>query len=597
MNISEFLFKTGILDRVIKPSRYIGGEYNSKNKKYSKNKIALCFPDVYEVGMSFTGYTILYDLFNSKKDLSAERVFLPWFDMISFMEKYNIHLYSLENYIPIKEFDILGITLQYELSYTNIIKILSLSDIPILSKERSDKDPIIIGGGPCAGNPEPIADFFDLFLLGDGEDFVDDLNNILNKENNRNERINMISKLEGVYNPNKYNTIISKNNFIIPDIKNIIKSRKVYDLNNFSIPENPIVPNIESVHNRAVIEIMRGCKRGCRFCQAGMIYRPVRERSLEKIKSSVLNIIKNTGYKEISFLSLSTLDYTLIKDLLKDIYPILKEKRISVSLPSSRIDKFSLDITEKLSSGRKASLTFAPEAGSQKLRNIINKNITEEEIISVLKLAKTKGWKKVKLYFMIGLPYETNEDIEELVKLVIKLKKITQIKDIKVNVSVFIPKSHTPFQFAKFNSYEEINEKRKILFKLKERNIQVKIHNYYESLIEAILARGDRNLSKVLIDVCFNNGIFQQSEDNFIYELWSNSFIKHNIDTKKYLNNLDNIDILPWQKLSYHISNSFFHKDWNDSKEQKPLVHCSNEKCVLCGVCSNKNYRNIFASD
>jgi len=598
--ISNFLFNNGTLHRVEKPSRYTGAEYNQRNiNKESEYKIALCFPDLYEVGMSHTGFHILYDLFNKFKDLSTERVFLPWFDMIDELEKNDIPLYSLESFNPIKNFDILGITLQYELCYTNVLKILSLSKIPVYSKDRKDDDPIVIAGGPCTSNPEPYADFFDAVYIGDGEVFTENLYNVLKSSKSRKERLNILSKTEGVYVPSLYKMELSEKGYLIPkslneNVPSKIKIQKVFNLNDYPINTNQIVPNIDIVHNRANVEIMRGCNRGCRFCHAGMFYRPIRERDVETLKKDIYDILNNTGYKELSLLSLSSLDYSKLKDLLESISPHLEENRVSLSLPSSRVDKFGLDISSNINSGRKTGLTFAPEAGSQKMRDGINKGLTEEEIFNVVNFAKSKGWSKLKLYFMIGLPGETDEDVHSIVDLAKNLKFKSKIKDLNINVSIFIPKAHTPFQFASFLDIDSIKRRKQILYDLKKYRINLRIHDHKESFTEAVFAVGDRSLSKVIYDAAFKyNAIFQQSGDNFDVFIWEKLFEEHKINVEKFLNEKDVKEALPWDIIDVLISRNFLEDEWNKSKKELITKDCRDFSCSLCGVCIESDLSNI----
>ena len=590
MNISKFLFSTDVLHNVLKPGRYIGGEYNEIIKSNSSIKIALCFPDIYDIGMSHTGFQILYNLFNSFNFVSTERVFLPWVDMIEKMEQYKVPLYSLETYTPIKNFDLLGITLQYELSYPNILKVLSMSNIPIYSEERKEEDPIVLGGGPCSSNPEPIAPFFDAFFIGDGEKVAKDIVDILNNFKSREQRLIELSKLEGVYVP-KLNKPMLKDGLLVHDKNKIINSVKLNDLNNFRFPINQIVSNIKIVHLRAIVEVMRGCNRGCRFCHAGMFYRPTRERSIEKMEKIIYEILESTGFHEISLLSLSTLDYSTLNELIDRVLPYLKEKHVSLSLPSSRVDKFSVELSSKLSSGRKAGLTFAPEAGSQRMRDIINKGIEEEGIFNVVKMAKENGWNRIKLYFMIGLPNETKEDVEAIVKLAKNLKKHSKLKEMTVNVSVFIPKPHTPFQYSKFEDLKSLKNKIKILYQLKKYRIRVNIQDPYQSYIEAILALGDQNVSKILYDIVFEeSSIFQQWDENFNFNSWARVFNKNEFDSSKYLDGFEGT--LPWEFINTGVSQEFLENEWEKAKNIEKTEDCRWSSCSMCGVC-NKTLKVI----
>ncbi|MCP5454983.1 MAG: TIGR03960 family B12-binding radical SAM protein [Thermotogae bacterium] len=597
MKISEFIFNTGVLHKVSKPQRYFGGEYNETNKKNAEVKIAMCFPDLYDVGMSHTGFHILYNTFNSVKNTSCERVFLPWFDMIEEMQKYSIPLWSLETLRPVKEFDVLGITLQYELSYTNAVKIIDLSGIPVWAKDRTENDPIVLAGGPCASNPEPVADFFDVIFVGDGETAAEEISEIISKKISRKDKLKEFSKKEGFYVPSLYKTKKSERGLIIPytdnkEIPDKVKAKKVYDLNTVEFPDSQIVSNTRLVHERAIVEVMRGCNRGCRFCHAGMYYRPVRERNADTISKKSIDLLKKTGYPELSLLSLSTLDHSNLEEMVDNMLPFLEERKIGLSLPSSRVDKFGLEISSKLDTGRKSGLTFAPEAGSQRMRDNINKGINEDEITEVIKTAKETGWKKVKLYFMIGLPGETTEDIEEICALARKIRKESRMRDITVNASILVPKPHTPFQYAEFCGTDEAKEKAKILSALKKEKFTVRIHDVYESYVEAIFSRGDRNLSKIIYDAVFKeNAIFQQTEDNFNFRAWARIFNENDFDSSVYLKEFSTEDELPWNIIDMLISEKFFISEWQKSKEEILTPDCRWNKCSVCGVCIENDYK------
>lgn len=595
MNIGKWLFSSGVLHRVRKPARYIGGEYNDIIKKpKNKIRIGLMFPDLYEVGMSHTGFQILFHAFNLKENVFAERIFLPWKDMITEMKNANIPLYTLETYTPINELDLIGITLQYELSYTNIIHALKLAKIPIYSKDRSENNPIIIAGGPSASNPEPIADFIDAFYNGDGEVVIDDIIKILSSDKTREEKIKDLHNTEGFYVPKYYELKENGAGFVVPNYEKRIKIRKIKDLNNAEFPINQIVPKIRTIHNRAIVEIMRGCNRGCRFCHAGFYYRPVRERTANEIIKLSLETLEKTGYNELSLLSLSTLDYSDLETVLNKLEPFLKENRISISLPSSRVDKFGLEIGSKISGARKTGLTFAPEAGSQRLRDVINKNITEKEILDVAEYAKKSGWRRIKLYFMIGLPNETEEDVKAIVELTKKIKQKTKIKDITVNVSIFIPKPHTPFEKERFYQPKEIKEKIKILNEVRK-IAKLKVHDPYVSLIEALLSRGDRKISELIYKVALEeNAIFDEWDEEFDFRKWARKINELEIDTQKYLGKLETND-LPWKIIDILIKDEFINNEIENSKIEKTIDDCRWSVCTLCGVCIKTGLNNVIA--
>lgn len=592
-NIGKWLFASGVLHRVRKPARYIGGEYNDivKNPN-NKIRIGLMFPDLYEVGMSHTGFQILFHAFNSKDNIFAERIFLPWKDMIDEMKKSNIPLFTLETYTPIKDLDLIGITLQYELSYTNIVHALKLAEIPVYTKDRNENDPIIIAGGPCASNPEPVADFIDAFYNGDGEEVIDDLEEILSQNITREEKIRKLHEI-GFYVPKYYETRENEFGYIVPVYHKRVKIRKTRDLNKVTFPTNQIVPKIKTIHNRAIVEIMRGCNRSCRFCHAGYYYRPVRERTADEIIRLSLETLEKTGYNELSLLSLSTLDYSDLEKVLNELEPFLKENRISISLPSSRVDKFGIEIGSKISGARKTGLTFAPEAGSQRLRDVINKNISEEEILNVVEYAKKAGWRKIKLYFMIGLPTETEEDVKGIVELTKKIKQVTKIKDITVNVSIFIPKPHTPFEKERFYQPKEIKEKIKILNEVR-RLAKLKVHDPYVSLIEALLSRGDRRLSGLIYKVALEeNAIFDEWDEEFDFRKWARKINELNINTERYLEKIETDD-LPWKIIDILITDKFKKEEIKKANNEEITEDCRWDICTLCGVCIKTGLNNVL---
>ena len=581
MDIYRWLVQSGTLARVRKPSRYIGKELNHVRKNTeNKLRVLLAFPDTYEIGMSHIGLKLLYNLLNSEEYISAERTYLPWKDMFYEMKKAGIPLYSLESYTPANEFHILGITLQYELSYTNVLGLLELSDIPLFQKDRT-KEPLIIGGGPCTSNPEPVADFFDLFVIGDGEVAMLELAKLVEenlellKSGRRQELLSMLSELSGVYVPSLAKRKTGK--------------ALIKDLNDYEIITSPIVPFMNIVHDRAVIEIMRGCNRGCRFCQAGMFYRPVRERKPEKILQAIETLISKTGYEELSFLSLSTMDYSKVEELVSRAQKYFKKEHVGFSLPSTRVDSFGVEMASKIASIRKTGLTFAPEAGTQRLRNVINKNITEEEILNAVASAIEKGWKRVKLYFMIGLPTETDEDINGIVALSKKIKALG-LKQLTVSVSIFIPKPHTPFQYARQITPPEARKKFSILSRIK-RFAQLHLHDPGKSYIEGVLSRGDRQVGNAIYKAYKNGSLFDEWGEEFRLSTWIRAFESCKIDIESYSREKDVEEELPWDHISLGISKAFLREEYEKAHKGEPTRDCRWNGCTLCGVC--QEYRTI----
>lgn len=599
-----------ILLKIDKPARYIGNEVNSIVKDPSKVDIrfAMCFPDVYEIGMSHLGMQILYDMFNKREDVYCERLYSPWTDLDSIMRKEDIPLFSLETQEPIRNFDFLGITIQYEMCYTNILQILDLSKIPLLSKDRGKEDPIVIGGGPCVMNPEPIADFFDLFYIGEGETVYDDLFDAYkkNKKDNgtREDFLKMAASIEGIYVPSFYEAAYHEDGTIASFQcinsygRASIKRQVQTDLSNTFYPEKPLVPLMKVTQDRVVLEIQRGCIRGCRFCQAGMIYRPIRERDIDFLKDIAYKMLKSTGHEEISLSSLSSSDYTHLKELVYFLIDEFRQKGVNISLPSLRIDAFALDVMSRVQDIRKSSLTFAPEAGSQRLRDVINKGLTREAILQGAMDAFQSGWNRVKLYFMLGLPTETWEDIEgiailsdEIAREYYSIPKDQRNGKVQIvsSTSFFVPKPFTPFQWARMASSEEFTEKQRYLSgKMKEQLNQKSIkYNWHEAKVttlEGIFARGDRKLSKVILDAYKDGCIYDAWSEYFDYDKWMKAFEENGIDYSFYTARERSFEeILPWDFIDAGVSKKFLHREYERAKAEMVTPNCR-AGCSGCGA-------------
>jgi len=595
-----------ILLQVEKPARYIGNEINmvKKNPRDVDIRFAFCFPDVYEVGMSHVGLQILYYFFNRRADMYCERCFAPWYDMEDIMRKENIPLFALETGDSLDKFDFLGFTLQYEMSFTNVINMIDLAGIPIWAKDRKEEHPIIIAGGPCAYNPEPLADIADLFYIGEGEVSYDELMDLY-KENKKNggtkkEFLEKALKVDGIYVPCFYDVTYKENGEIEsfkPNHKDAPqKVRKVIvsDLDKAFYPEKQLVPLIEVVHDRVTLEVFRGCIRGCRFCQAGYVYRPVRERSAENLLNRADNLVKYSGHEEISLTSLSTGDYRDFKKLAEGLVDKFSKEKINISLPSLRIDAFSIELMKKVREVRRSSLTFAPEAGTQRLRDVINKGITEEEILNGCALAFEGGWDRVKLYFMVGLPTETDEDLIGIAKLssaiVDKYYEMPKEKrkrgvSVVVSSSCFVPKPFTPFQWAPQATFKEFMTKQKLVKTSMERK-QVKF-NYHEvrlSSMEGVLARGDRRVGRAIVRAWEKGAKFDGWNDLFKYDLWTEAFDEVGLDMAFYANRQREYDeILPWDFISIGVSKKFLINEMEKALKEQITLNCRTE-CAMCGA-------------
>ncbi len=601
-----------ILLRVEKPARYIGNEVNAvvKDKDKVKIRFAMCFPDVYEIGMSHLGIQILYDMFNAMEDVWCERVYSPWVDLDAIMREEKIPLFALESQDPVKEFDFLGITIQYEMCYTNILQVLDLAQIPLLAQERGEDCPIVIGGGPCTYNPEPIADFFDLFYIGEGETqyrSLLDLYKECKRENaGRVEFLRRAAKLPGIYAPRFYEASYHEDgrlkSFVPTEegIPPIIHKELVRDMTDTPYPLKPIVPYIKVTQDRVVLEIQRGCIRGCRFCQAGQIYRPVRERDVEVLKEYALEMLKNTGHEEISLSSLSSSDYSRLPQLIDFLIAECGKKHVNISLPSLRIDAFSLDVMSKVQDVKKSSLTFAPEAGSQRLRNVINKGLTEEMILKGAALAFRGGWTRVKLYFMLGLPTETQEDIRGIAELsnkiaavffeeVPKEKRTNGKVQIVASTSFFVPKPFTPFQWARQCTKEEFLDKafltrKAVSEQLNQKSIKYNWHEADASVLEGVLARGDRRLSKVLLKV-YEKGCFYDAWSEYFHnDKWLEAFTECGLSMDFYTFRERSVDeLLPWDFIDCGVTKEFLKREWEKAKGEEVSENCK-EKCQGCGA-------------
>ena len=612
---NNFMRKLALSDEILlkisQPARYIGGEVNMVKKDPSKVAVrfAMCFPDVYEIGMSHLGIQILYDMFNRRDDVYCERVYSPWMDLDPIMREQKIPLFAVESQDPIKNFDFLGITIQYEMCYTNILQVLELSQIPLHAEDRTEEDPIVIGGGPCTYNPEPIAPFFDLFYMGEGEvvyfDLIDRYKEIKARGGSRKEFLEQAAQIPGIYVPGFYDVTYKEDGTIEamtpnnPHAPQTVSKQHVMDMSDTWYPEKPVVPYLRATQDRVVLEIMRGCIRGCRFCQAGMVYRPVRERSLEELKRLARTMLKSTGHEEISLSSLSSSDYTKLEGIVNFLIDEFDGKGVNVSLPSLRIDAFSLDVMSKVQDVKKSSLTFAPEAGSQRLRNVINKGLTEENILNGSAEAFKGGWNRVKLYFMLGLPTETVEDMQGIAELSEKVAEVyydTVPKEqrhgkvqVTASTSFFVPKPFTPFQWAPMCTKEQFLERASIVnHRMKEmlnkKSLRYNWHEADVTVLEGVLARGDRKVAAVIEEAYRQGAIYDSWSEYFNNDIWMKAFETCGVDIDFYTTRERSLDeVFPWDFIDAGVTKDFLKREWANAQAETVTPNCR-MRCSGCGV-------------
>lgn len=599
-----------ILMKIEKPARYIGGEVNSVMKDPEKVDIrfAMCFPDVYEIGMSHLGIQILYDMFNRREDVWCERVYSPWLDLDRVMREEKIPLFALESQDPVKNFDFLGITIQFEMCYTNILQILDLSGIPLHAADRTEEDPFVIGGGPCTYNPEPLADFFDIFYIGEGETVYDELLDVYKEwkksGESREQFLRRAAGIEGLYVSMFYDAEYNADRTLKsfrpndPCAPESVKKQVVTDVTAAPYPLSPVVPFIKATQDRVVLEIQRGCIRGCRFCQAGMLYRPTRERNVERLKEYARAMLQSTGHEEISLSSLSSSDYSELKELVLFLIDEFRDKGINISLPSLRIDAFSLDVMSRVQDIRKSSLTFAPEAGSQRMRNVINKGLTEEDILDGAGQAFEGGWTKVKLYFMLGLPTETEEDMKEIARLSDRVaRRYYEIPkeqrhgkcQITASSSFFVPKPFTPFQWASMCTAEEYMQKASVVKnefqeQLNRKSLKYNWHDAQVTVLEGVMARGDRRISRVIEEAYRLGCLFDSWTESFHNDLWMQAFENTGTDIAFYnLRKREKDELFPWDFIDIGVSRKFLYREWERAMAEEVTPNCR-VQCSGCGA-------------
>ncbi|MEW5865469.1 MAG: TIGR03960 family B12-binding radical SAM protein [Bacillota bacterium] len=599
-----------ILDTVEKPARYVGGEWSAVCKDLGEVevRVLLAFPDVYEVGMSHLGLRILYHILNRRDDVACERTFMPWVDMQGAMVEKRIPLYSLESYSPVRDFHILGFSLQYELSYTNVLAMLQLAGIPLRSAERSEADPLVIAGGASAYNPEPMAPFLDAILIGEGEEAIEEIVDVYKEAKKQNlSRAGLLEALagvSGVYVPSFYEVHYrddGKLAEISPTSRAAaypVRKRVVKDIRAVPFPDRLVVPSIDVIHDRIMLEVFRGCSRGCRFCQAGMVYRPVRERKLGQLCELAERLVENTGYEEISLMSLSSADYSDIRELVSKLLARYAQAGVAVSLPSLRVDSFSVGLAKEVQKGRKSGLTFAPEAGTQRLRDVINKGVTREDLLEAASAAFSAGWQSIKLYFMIGLPTENEDDLAGMVDLAkevlargreeLRRQGVSRHPEVTVSVSSFVPKAHTPFQWHPQAPMEELVARQDYLKKhLRGRGLKLSWHDVKASFLEAVFSRGDRRLAPAIEAAAARLGCkFDAWHEQLRFDNWMKAFEECHIDPRFYASShWDYEDVLPWDHISVGVSKEYLVAESKRAAEGIPTPDCRLGECVGCGVC------------